>query len=337
MAVSIADVARRAKVSISTVSRVLNRRDLVNAQTRARVEAAIQELGYQPNTFARGLMLRRSDVVGLVLPDLHGEFYSEIIRGANSRARELGYNLVIASAHDPDDMRALLAGIHGRALLDGVAVMIAEHTDPLEDVLRTLQTPFVLIDGELEGGHQDRVVIDQHAGALAMMRHLLDDCAMRRVFFVGGLATNMDTIARQAAYASALRAADLPRADDDVIYLDYRYETAYTWAIAHLRGWVGEKHCIFAANDEMASGIVNAATAQGIQVPSELAVVGFDDTRIARMTHPSLTTVRVPMAQMGATAIDLLGKRLLDAEAAPTRVSLQPDLVVRNSCGCLHR
>ena len=110
MPASIEDVAKLANVSISTVSRVINRRELVNEATCQRVEAAIRELHYRPNAFARGLMLRKSGIVGLVLPDLHGEFYSEIIRGANSQAREMGHNLLLSSALPGDDARELAGG-----------------------------------------------------------------------------------------------------------------------------------------------------------------------------------------------------------------------------------
>ena len=110
MPASIEDVAKRANVSISTVSRVINRKKIVNAQTRERVEEAIKELGYRPNVFARGLMLRKSNILGLVLPDLHGEFYSEIIRGANQKTRELGYHLLVSSVSADDDGRDVLAG-----------------------------------------------------------------------------------------------------------------------------------------------------------------------------------------------------------------------------------
>lgn len=333
MPVSIADVARRAKVSISTVSRVINRRTIVNARTRTRVEEAIRELGYQPNAFARGLMLGRSEMIGLVLPDLHGEFYSEIIRGANVQAAELGYNLVVSSTRDGHDSQALLSAIKQRALLDGVAVMVSEVNDRLHSALSDFRQPFVVLDGDFEGLPHDSVLIDQKQGAVALMQHLVRDCGARRVYFVGGLRTNVDTIARLAAYRQVLGEAGLPIRDEDIFHLDYAYDTAYRLARERVRDWAGAGCCVFAANDEMAAGIVAAATAAGVVVPRDLSVAGFDDTRIARMTRPSLTTVRVPMSRMGAVAIELLCQRIADPQRPPTRVVLQPDLVVRDSCG----
>src|SRR3954462_5433031 len=126
MPASIEDVAKLANVSISTVSRVINRRSLVNEATCKRVEAAILELHYRPNAFARELMLRKSGIVGLVLPDLHGEFYSEIIRGANAKAREMGHNLLLSSSLPSDDADGLFAIIGQHALIDGLALMVSD-------------------------------------------------------------------------------------------------------------------------------------------------------------------------------------------------------------------
>ncbi len=333
MPVSISDVAKRANVSISTVSRVLNRRELVNDQTCARVESAIRELGYQPNAFARGLMLRKSEIVGLVLPDLHGEFYSQIIRGANQRARQLGYNLVVSSTRDGDDSHSLLHAIRQRTLLDGVAVMVSELTDRIQDVLTDFRLPFVVLDDEIGGAPHDSVLIDQRHGATAMMRHLVGPCGAKRIVFVGGLETNFDTIARFEAYRQALANAKLPFSRSDVYYLDYEYETAYNLASKHVREWAAPDCCVFAANDEMAAGIVAAANAAGLSVPRDLGVAGFDDTRVARMTRPPLTTVRVPMSEMGAKAMELLCRRVADPQRPPTRISLKPELIVRESCG----
>ena len=333
MASSISEVARRANVSISTVSRVLNRPNLVNAKTRERVEIAIRELGYHPNAFARGLMLRKSEMIGLVLPDIHGEFYSEIIRGANLKARELGYNLILSSANDPQDTGVLLEGIRQRRIMDGVAVMVAEVTDQIQGLLHEFSLPFVLLDSDLDGLAHDSVVIDQHGGAVALMRHLVHARASRRVIYVGGHEANVDAMARCRAYREVLANSDLPCDAGDIHHLDFQYATAHAFALEHLHHWVGPGHCVFAGNDEMASAIIDAAYVRGFDVPRDLAVVGFDDTRIARMTRPPLTTVRVPMAQMGGTAVELLCERLAAPESPERQVSLRPELVVRPSCG----
>ncbi len=334
MPASIEDVAKRAKVSISTVSRVINRRELVNVRTRERVEEAIRELRYRPNAFARGLMLRKSGIVGLVLPDLHGEFYSEIIRGANLQAREMDTNLLLSSALPSDDAQRWLAALGQRALLDGLAVMVSDTmASGIGPALAELGLPIVVLDGEIHGVEHDTVVIDQRQGAAAMMRHLLDERGKQRIIFVGGLKTNIDTQARYKAYCGTLREAGHKVDKDDVYYLDYTYESAYRLAVSKVGDWVGPKTCVFAANDEMAAGIIAGAVAKDIAVPEDLGVVGFDDTRVAQLTRPLLTTVRVPMSNMGAAAIELLCQRIAEPERAATTVSLPATLVVRDSSG----
>ncbi len=335
MPASIEDVAKLANVSISTVSRMINRRALVNEETCKRVEAAIRELSYRPNAFARGLMLRKSGIVGLVLPDLHGEFYSEIIRGANIQAREMGHNLLLSSAMPGDDAESWLSAIGQHALIDGLAMMVSDTmVAGVGPTLAELKVPIVVLDDEIEGVEHDAVIIDQQQGALAMMHHLINNCGAKRVFFVGGVETNIDTQARYKAYRDSLKKGGLKFHKDDVYHLDYTYGSAYRLAVDRVAEWAGPKHFVFAANDEMAAGIIAGANAKGVAVPNELGVVGFDDTRVAQMIKPPLTTVRVPMSKMGATAIELLCQRIAEPDRPMTTVSLPAELVVRDSCGC---
>jgi LacI family transcriptional regulator len=335
---SIEDVAKLANVSISTVSRVINRRKLVNEETCKRVEAAIRALQYRPNAFARGLMLRKSGIVGLVLPDLHGEFYSEIIRGANLQAREMGHNLLVSSALPGDDAQSWLGAIGQHGLIDGLAVMVSDTLAAgIGPSLAELNLPIVVLDDEIEGVEHDAVIIDQRQGALAMMQHLVEECRARRIVFVGGPETNIDTQARFKAYRDVLRKTGLKFHKDDVYYLDFSYESAYRLAMMEIGSWAGERHFVFAANDEMAAGIIAGATAKKHTVPHDLGVVGFDDTRVAQMTNPLLTTVRVPMSRMGANSIELLCQRIENPDMPPARVSLKAELVVRDSCGCRSR
>ena len=336
MAISIEDVAKRAQVSISTVSRVLNGRNVVNVKTRERVEAAIDELGYRPNIFVRGLMLRKSHTLGLVLPDLHGEFYSEIIRGANIKARESGYHLLVASVDKDDEGQEVMQAIGDHGLVDGVAVMISELDAHSKATLSHISIPFVVLDGPVEGVMHDTVMIDQRQGTFDLVRHLTH-AGVRRLIFVGGRQQNIDTIQRLAACEEVLEGANLTLSDEDTFFLDYDFDTAYQLAGQHIRFWAGPDSCVFAANDEMAAGVIQAATGQGISVPRELRVVGFDDTRLAQMIRPRLTTVHVPMAAMGAAVVDLLCRRLEEPTRDCAVVVLKSSLVVRESCGALRR
>jgi DNA-binding LacI/PurR family transcriptional regulator len=168
-----------------------------------------------------------------------------------------------------------------------------------------------------------------------MVRHLITKCGAKRIVFLGGLVTNIDTIERLAAYQAVAKQAGLSIGPDDVFHLDYHYETAYELGLQQVKAWADSRAAVFAANDEMAAGIIDAAIENGISVPQELRVVGFDDTRIAQMTRPRMTTVHVPMSSMGSSAIELLCQRLDDLERPPTKLTLQTELVVRDSCGAV--
>ena len=167
-----------------------------------------------------------------------------------------------------------------------------------------------------------------------MMQHLVEECRAQRVIFVGGPKTNIDTRARFKAYRDALKKAGLTVRNDDVYHLDFTYDSAYRLAMQYASDWAGQYHYVFAANDEMAAGIIVGAIAKNVSVPHDLGVVGFDDTRVAQMINPLLTTVRVPMSRMGANAIELLCQRIAEPARPPATVSLAAELIVRDSCGC---
>ncbi len=159
--------------------------------------------------------------------------------------------------------------------------------------------PIVVLDDEIDGVEHDAVIIDQRQGALAMMRHVVEECGAKRVFFVGGLETNIDTQARYKAYRDMLQQGRPRISQGGRVPLGLHVRVGLSAGDRAVRDWAGPKHCVFAANDEMAAGIIAGANAMKVAVPDDLGVVGFDDTRVAQMTNPLLTTVRVPMSQHG--------------------------------------
>ena len=278
MAVSIEDVAKRAHVSISTVSRVINGRNIVNVKTRERVEAAINELGYRPNIFARGLMLRKSHILGMVLPDLHGEFYSEVIRGANFKARQAGYHLLVASVDKDDDGRDVLQAVGDQGLVDGVAVMISELDALSKATLSRISVPFVILDGLMDGVTHDTVRIDQRQGTVDLMRHLIR-IGVQRLIFVGGRQQNIDTIDRLAACEEVMAEFQLELREEDKYFLDYDYETAYKFASRHVRRWAGPRNLCLCGQRRNGGG-----SDPGSRCPGRCRTVGLASRRIRRHT-----------------------------------------------------
>jgi LacI family transcriptional regulator len=329
---SIQDVADAAKVSIATVSRVLNNPELVAEGTAKKVREVIERLNYKPNPFAQGLITRSSRVLCFALPDMFGEFYSELIRGADAKAHQLGYHLLVSSEtrgtpRSPEDARRG----PGLGLADGLAMMITEPQGLAWRGTGDDQTPVVLIDVEVDG--VDCVLVDNATGTQQAVSHLLEQVPASRLYFVGGPAANFDTAARAAAFRGALAKAGHEVRDDQVAYGRYDVAWGSEWMKARRghgrRGAIG----VLAGNDEIALGVLQAAEDLSLEVPGDVRVVGFDDTRLASLVRPRLSSVRVPLADVGAAAIELLAGRIEDGDLKPRRVHLATELVVRESSG----
>jgi LacI family transcriptional regulator len=323
-AATIRDVARRADVSVASVSRALNGHSNVHPDTRARVAAAAKALGYVPHAGARSLSMARSHAIGVVLPDLHGEFFSEIVRGLDREAHAKGYQLLLSNMHAD----IALAGQAMRAMrgrVDGLVVM-APQVDPLL-LAETLprDVPTVLIHSPDGTGHH-AMRADSRGGAETMVRHLVAS-GYRHIVHLAGPADNIDGRDRRAGFEAAMRsvAGDRPAT---VIQGDFT-EEAGERAVTALLSSGSPVDAIFAANDMMAIGALFALREAGVAVPARIAVAGFDDVPLAR--HLALTTMRVRMADLGARAIARLAAEL-DGSATPATTELvTAELVVRGT------
>jgi LacI family transcriptional regulator len=331
---SMLDVARAAGVSTATVSRVLNTPGLVAAKTAERVDRAIRELGYRPNVFAQGLMTNRSRLLGVLLPDIHGEFYSGLIHGADAEARRRGYHLLVSSETRGQGEETLFnSNIVG--FLAGLAVMITEPKGKLLEQAASSGLPLVVIDEELSGAKIDRVLVDNAAGTREAVTHLLTGVSPGRCWFVGGPRENYDTAARAAAFVATLGAAGPSRAENRLRFGEYSVEWGRRAGRELLTGEgapkAGAPVGVLAGNDEIALGIMQTAAELGLSIPEQVRLVGFDDTRLASVVRPELSSVRVPTAEVGSAAVAALVDRLDEPDRPGTTVLLATRLVVRAS------
>lgn len=335
MRVTIRDVAQRAGVSVATVSRVLNDSGPVHEDTRVRIHEAARALRFVPNSAARSLSTRRSNTLGVLLPDLHGEFFSELIRGLDLAARRHKHHLIVSSSHDDrQEVEAALRAMRGR--VDGLILMspdIAAET-LVAEIPESL--PTVLLNSAVRDDRFDTLEIDNGGGARAMVEHLLR-CGHERIAMVQGAPRNHDAHERLRGYRSALEAAGITPRREWEQPGDFTEEAGYHGAVA-LLALEPRPTAIFAANDATAIGAFSAVRDAGLRVPEDMAVVGFDDVPIARYVNPPLTTVRVSISELGARAAETLLAALADGAAHRRRhVVLPTALVVRASCGCRDR
>jgi LacI family transcriptional regulator len=329
MNITIKDVARQANVSVATVSRALNGHENVAEAVRRRVLAVANELRYSPHHAARSLSSRRTQTIGVVLPDLYGEFFSELMRGIDQVARERGLHLLVSSYHGhPEEQGTALRAMRGR--VDGLLVMspYVGNSDYLVDNLMP-SLPAVLMNTHLPDAGFRTLSIDNHGGARAMVRHLVDS-GHRRIAFIAGPADNFDARDRLRGYQDAL-AEWLPGARPWVVQGDFDEASGHL-AGQQLLAAKPRPDAVFAANDMMALGCLCAFNQAGIKVPEDIALAGFDDIPLARYVHPSLTTMRVDIAELGARALLALIEQTAGREVpAGTTAALVPELIVRDS------
>ena len=318
---TIRDVARRAQVSVASVSRALNNFANVSEHTRARVADAVRELGYVPHAGARSLSLARTNAIGVVLPDLHGEFFSEIVRGMDKEANSRGYLLLLSNMHAGSAQSAsALKALRGR--VDGMIVMAPHLSESELAAALPAGTPAILVNTPTEG--HDSIRLDNAAGARAVADHFLER-GRKRIVHIAGAEGNIDAEERAEAFRKALAGT---AAELEVIQGDFTEESGEA-AIQSLLDSGTSFDAVFAANDMMASGALQALRDAGINVPTEVAVAGFDDIPLAR--HIGLTTVRVRIAELGERAIKRLVSVLEGYNDAPLQEFHSPELIVRTT------
>ena len=328
---TIRDVAREAGVSIATVSRVFNQSALVRQDTCEHVRGVASRLDYWPNSAARSLITNRTSAIGVLLPDLHGEFFSEVIRGIDLAARREKYQVLVSSSHaSTETLVAAVRALRGR--IDGLLVMApdADATDAIQDF--STRFPVVLLNPGPISLDCASLSIANYDGAYAAVRHLAE-LGHRRIAMVRGPEGNSDAGERRRGWQQAMRDAGLDPSPDLEVEGDFSESSGFA-AAERLLSANPRPTAVFAANDYMAVGVLAATRDAGLSVPRDLSVCGFDDIAISRYLNPALTTVDVDACELGQRALQMLlpfarARRPAEVlhETLPTR------LVVRASSG----
>jgi LacI family transcriptional regulator len=328
--VTLRDVAQAAGVDVSVVSRVVNRSPTlrISEATRVRVEAAIRDLGYRPNVQARGLRLAKTWTIGFVLPDLMNPFYAPIVDGAEQRAAESGYMLVIVRELD----RAQGAGdelfferLMHQDRVDGLLVASGRVED---EVLRSLDAedrPVVIVNRRVPG-IAGSVVVDDEAGAFVATKHLTD-LGHRRLAHVTGPEHIDNTVRRRAGFESAARRvhADTVTVHGSGWDIESGYRAARDLFLTH------DVTAVVATNIVVGTGVMGAAQEHGLNVPSDLSVVALHDYPVAEYLRPPLSTVVLPLERLGRVAVEVLLERLDGAPPRQVVVEAMPRLIRRGS------
>jgi LacI family transcriptional regulator len=321
------DIAREAGVSQATVSRVLNGYSYVADGTRRRVMEVIDRHGYSPSGVARGLVTRRTRLVGLVIADVTNPFYPELIEEIHARLEVKRLNMLLSNGGGDSDERDVRLLVEHR--VEGIIFTSAFIDSQTVARLVGERFPTVLVNREVTNVSCDTVVGNNCDGARVAAEHLLE-LGHRRIGIICGHSRATTSRERESAFADALESAGAPL--DERLRCDAGFDQQRALnAAVDLLLMPDRPTALFALNDVMAFGVMNAARALGLNVPQDLSVIGFDDVRQASWDIVRLTTVRQPLTKMASTAVELLSRRIARPELPPERVVFPSQLMVRET------
>lgn len=329
---SLVDVARRARVNISTVSRTINQTGKIGADTQERVRKVMRELGYKPNRVARRLRARdaATHLLGLIIPNIQNPFFADLARGVEDVAYRNNFAVLLCNYdEDPKKERFYLDVMQAESV-DGIILPPIHETDPA--VLQAVQNgfPVVCVDRSLSRGHLDKVEVDNHSGALQAVEHILAQ-GHRRIGIIGGPADSSTGRERLRGYKDAHASAGIALRSELIRCGDYKQESGQRLA-DELLALPSPPTALFVCNGLMTIGALEAIAARGLRIPKQIAIVGFDELPLAGVFNPPLTVVRQPAYEVGKSAAELLLKRIAEPERPPTSLKLLPSLIIRKSC-----
>jgi LacI family transcriptional regulator/LacI family repressor for deo operon, udp, cdd, tsx, nupC, and nupG len=329
--VTVKDVADLAGVSTATVSRVLNNHPQVADETRSKVLWAMEELGYQPSRVARRLRMEVSQILGLIISDIANPFFTSVVRGIEDIAYANQYSLLLCNSDEDPAREKLYVNVLQAERVAGIVISPAdENSTSCEPLLRN-DVPVVAMDRRLCQFDVDTVLVDNVKGAYQATSHLIR-LGHRRIGLIGGPSRITTGRERLEGYEKALSEYGL-ELDQSLIKIgDFKQESGYQRA-CELLEMDDPPTAIFAANNLMTLGALNAIHEKGLSIPRDVAIVGFDDMPWAPSLDPPLTAVAQPTYELGCTAANLLLQRIADKDREIVEMKLEPTLIIRDSCG----
>jgi DNA-binding LacI/PurR family transcriptional regulator len=333
MKVTIYDVAKQAGVSISTVSRVLNNTGRISEKTRKRVLQVMEKLHYQPSMVASALTGKRTRTIGLVIPDVANPFFSEIARKVEDRGRELGFNVLMCNTDNNPDTEEMYLSLLKQKSVDGIIIGTTTKNYQVLNELLEEHFPIALIAQDIPELAIDVVRVDDFLGGYQAVSHLVSLGHKKIAIVLGNLSRTSDKY-RLQAYRQVMEEHGLGYDERLVVYTDYSMEDGKRVALELLQSPL-RPTAIFACFDSLAVGVYQAAKEIGLRIPDDLSVVGFDNTILATIVDPPLTTIAQPIDEMGRQVVDLIIREIEGEKSTKQRMILPPELIVRESTRAL--
>ncbi len=328
--VTIADVAELAQVSKMSVSRVLNGQTGVSEKTRQRILQAVEELGYEPSVRSR---VAGSNLIALLIPDITTTYMGEILRGVSGAAERLNYGLMLYTQGSVNHAQRTnyYLSLLNNALVDGVLMVVPLDYEVIVRDIKEHDLAYVIVDHHNGTGNEPSITATNRKGVRDAMRHLLA-LGHRRIGFITGRMDMVCSHDRLQGYREGLAEVGLEYDPELIREGDFMQPTGFQHAQALLQ-LPEPPTAIFASNDVMAFGVMDAAKANGLTVGRDISIIGFDDIPMASQVYPALTTVRQPLAEMGEAALDMLVTLLQGRTVLNPRQELPTELIIRQSTG----
>jgi LacI family transcriptional regulator len=332
MAPKIKDVAKKAGVSVTTVSRVLNDEKYVKDDLKARVKRAIDELGYTPSHIARSLVRKKTNLIGVIVPDVTSSFYSTILSNIEKTASLNDYNLVVCNIIEDIDKELKYLQVFKEMRVEGIIIMHEKLNDEIRELISKLDIPIIFSSVKPTDQPFVSVIIDDYIAAYDATRYLID-LGHQRIGFIGGDMRDVTSGQnRYVGYTQAFADSGVDIVDNYIHFGDYKTHSGYE-IMKELLACEPRPTAVFAVSDDMAVGAMNCIHDHGLQVPGDISVMGFDGSQLTELVRPRLTSMEQPIQDMGKATVDTL-LDLISGKAVDTQedVILTHKLVMRDSC-----
>jgi DNA-binding LacI/PurR family transcriptional regulator len=331
MKATIYDVAKEAGVSIATVSKVINDKGKISVETREAVLAIMDRLDYQPSVIASALTGKKTFPLGQLVPDISNPFFAEIARAIEDQGQHYGYSVVMCSTDNKDEKVERYINLLLQKSVDGIIIATGIDKKDILEQLLSKRVPVVLLAREMPLVAVNTVVVDDYVGGSLAANHLLE-LGHKRLAILSESAKVISSRERVSGFRQTMEGEQIPFREDWLNFCDYKVEDGKQKALQLLLAETEDRPtAIFACNDMLAVGALQAAKEAGVKVPDELSIVSFDNTILAKVTDPPLTTIAQPMEHMGKLVVDLIVEELKGDSGIKQRTVLRPELLIRES------
>jgi DNA-binding LacI/PurR family transcriptional regulator len=332
MAPTIKEIAKRANVSIATVSRALNDDERVTYETKQLINTISDQLNYRPNILARNFVKKKSNIIGLILPEIADEIFTDIIQGIDEITYSFDYYSMVASSHKNKTIVESISTFMGSGLIGGLIILVPFFTEEIKNVLYKPNIPVVLLCGDSSIKKFDTISIDNYQGSNDLTNYLICSKGYREISYISGPLNNSDAILRKKGFLDACRKNNINIEKEWIKEGDFTRQSGENLCREILQG-NKKPGIIVAANDMMAVGCYNVIKAHKLKIPFDIAVTGFDDIQLAKYIEPGLTTVSANIEEVSKTAATILmDKMKKQLKVEPQHIRIKTELVIRKSC-----